>query len=139
MASIGLAASDPMGLWAFASHIRTITVMGTTVRLLAPTVPTGRGASDPMGLRSFAGHISANNRRGDGEQGPKLNHLTVAVRMSALGGTGISPSTIQQPSTSVPCRTSPSAFIQAWSASVYFPTYSAEESGHETSGVSVHR
>jgi hypothetical protein len=57
MASIGLAASDPMGLWEFASHIRAITVIGTTVRLVAPTVPTERGALDPMALRSFAGHI----------------------------------------------------------------------------------
>ena len=61
MASIGLAASDPMVLWEFASHIRAITVIGITVRLVAPTVPTGRGASDPTGLRSFAGHINGNN------------------------------------------------------------------------------
>ena len=50
-------ASAPMGLWEFANHIRTITVMGTTVRLVAPTVPTEPGVSDPMALRSFAGHI----------------------------------------------------------------------------------
>jgi hypothetical protein len=53
--------SAPMGLSEFASHIRTITVMGTTVRLIAPTDPIVRGASDPMGLRSSAGHISGNN------------------------------------------------------------------------------
>ena len=51
----------PNGVWGFASHTRTVTVMGTTVRLVAPTGPTERGASDPMGLRSSAGHISGNN------------------------------------------------------------------------------
>ena len=51
-------ASAPMGLWGFASHTRTVTVIGTTVRLVVPTDPTERGASDLMGLRSFAGHIS---------------------------------------------------------------------------------
>jgi hypothetical protein len=50
-----------MGLWEFANHIRTITVMGTTVRLVARTDPTERGASDPMGLRSSAGRISGNS------------------------------------------------------------------------------
>jgi hypothetical protein len=54
-------ASAPMGLWEFARHIRTITVMGTTVRLVVPTDPTERGASDHMGLRSSAGPISGNN------------------------------------------------------------------------------
>jgi hypothetical protein len=55
-------ASAPMGLWEFARHIRTTTVMGTTtVRLVAPTGPTERGASDHMGLRSSAGPISGNN------------------------------------------------------------------------------
>jgi hypothetical protein len=54
-------ASVPMGLWEFARHIRTITVMGTTVRLVAPTGPTERGASDLTGLRSSADHISGNN------------------------------------------------------------------------------
>lgn len=63
MGSIGRGASDPMGLWEFANHIRTITVMGTTVRLVALTVPIGRGASDPMGRRSFADHISENKHR----------------------------------------------------------------------------
>jgi hypothetical protein len=47
-----------MGLWEFASNIRIVTVMGTTVRLVAPTGLTERGASDPMGLRSSAGHTS---------------------------------------------------------------------------------
>jgi hypothetical protein len=41
----------PMGLWEFARLIRTTTVMGTTVRLVAPTAPTERGASGLMGLR----------------------------------------------------------------------------------------
>ena len=54
---IGLGVSAPTGLWEFATHIRTITVIGTTVRLVAPTVPTERDVSDPMALRSFAGHI----------------------------------------------------------------------------------
>jgi hypothetical protein len=61
MESIERGVSDPMGLWEFASHIRIITVMDTTVRSIAPTGPTERGASDPMGLRSSAGHISGNN------------------------------------------------------------------------------
>jgi hypothetical protein len=76
MASIGLAASDPMGLWEFASHIRGITVIGTRVRLVAPTVPTERGASDRMGLRSFAGHIDptteARRARGPAGMGDRL-------------------------------------------------------------------
>ena len=54
-------ASAPMGLWEFTRHIRTITVMGTTVRLVVPTDPTERGASDHMGLRSSAGHIRGDN------------------------------------------------------------------------------
>ena len=40
--------------------IRTVTVMGTTVRLIAPMARTERGVSDPMGLRSSAGHIRSN-------------------------------------------------------------------------------
>ena len=64
-------ASAPMGLWEFARHIRTITVMGTTVRLVVPTDLTERGASDLMGLRSSAGHISCNNPRGSGENEPQ--------------------------------------------------------------------
>ena len=54
-------ASVPMGLWEFTRHIRTITVMGTTIRLVVPTDPTERGASDHTGLRSSAGPISGNN------------------------------------------------------------------------------
>jgi len=54
-------ASAPMGLWEFASHIRTVTDMGTTVRLVAPMAPTERAASDLMEVRSSAGHISGNN------------------------------------------------------------------------------
>ena len=61
MECIGLGAWDPMGLWESVNHIRTTTVMGTTVRLVAPTVPTGQGALDPMAARSFAGHISSKN------------------------------------------------------------------------------
>jgi hypothetical protein len=76
MASIGLAASDPMGLWEFVSHIRGITVIGTRVRLVAPTVPTERGASDRMGLRSFVGHIDptteARRARGPAGMGDRL-------------------------------------------------------------------
>jgi hypothetical protein len=60
MGSIGLGASAPTGLWEFASHIRTITVIGTTVQLVALMAPTGQGALDPMAERSFAGHISSN-------------------------------------------------------------------------------
>ena len=52
-------ASAQMGPWVFARHIRTITVMGTTVRLVVLMDPTERGASDPMGLRSSAGPIRA--------------------------------------------------------------------------------
>lgn len=59
MGSIGLDASAPTGLWECASHTRAITVISTTVRLVAPTVPTGLGASDPMAAWSFAGHISS--------------------------------------------------------------------------------
>jgi hypothetical protein len=65
-------ASAPMGLWEFARHIRTITVMGTTVRLVAPTGPTEQDASDPMGLRSSAGHISGNNPGAAASREPKL-------------------------------------------------------------------
>ena len=54
------------GLWEFASHIRAITVIGTTVRLVAPTVPTERDVSDPMALRSFAGHINGDKPCGSG-------------------------------------------------------------------------
>ena len=79
-------ASAPMGLWEFARHIRTITVMGTTVRLVAPTGPTERGASDPMGLRSSAGHIRSNIRRAAASKEPQLGKemAVVAVRMSGL-------------------------------------------------------
>ena len=45
-----------------ASHIRTVTVIGTTLRLVAPTVRTERGVSDPMVPRSSAGHISGGNQ-----------------------------------------------------------------------------
>src|SRR5947209_6495029 len=44
----GRDAWDRMGLWECASHIRTVTVIGTIVRLVAPTVRTGRGVLDPM-------------------------------------------------------------------------------------------
>ena len=57
MGCIGLGASAPTGLWEFASHTRVITVMGITVRLLAPMAPTGQGVLDPMAAQSFAGHI----------------------------------------------------------------------------------
>lgn len=53
---------DRMGLWECASHIRTVTVIGTTLRLVAPTVHTERGVSDPMVPRSSAGHISGGNQ-----------------------------------------------------------------------------
>jgi len=65
-------ASAPMGLWEFARHIRTITVMGTTIRLVVPTDPTERGASDPMGLRSFGGHISGDNPAAAASKEPQL-------------------------------------------------------------------
>ena len=65
----------PNGVWGFASHTRTVTVMGTTVRLVAPTGPTERGASDPMGLRSFAGHISGNNSGAAASKEPQLEGL----------------------------------------------------------------
>jgi hypothetical protein len=92
-------ASAPMGLWEFARHIRTTTVMGTiTVRLAAPTVPTERGASDLMGLRSSADHISGNNLEAAASKERQLEGLAVvAVRMSALVGAAISQSTIQGP------------------------------------------
>ena len=61
-----------MGLWEFANHILTITVMGTTVRLVAPTVPTEPGASDPMAARSFTGHISSKNPDGAWWQEPQV-------------------------------------------------------------------
>ena len=64
-----------MGLWEFARHIRTITVMGTTVRLVAPTGPTERGASDPMGLRSSAGHIRSSIRRAAASKEPQLEEF----------------------------------------------------------------
>ena len=54
-------ASAPMGLSEFARHIRTTTVMGTTIRLVVPTDLTERGASDLTGLRSFGGHIRGDN------------------------------------------------------------------------------
>ena len=92
-------ASAPMGLWEFARHIRTVTVMGTTVRLVAPTGPTERGASDHMGLRSSAGPISGNNSGAAASREPKLGKemAVVAVRISALVGAAISQSTIQKP------------------------------------------
>ena len=65
-------ASAPMGLWEFARHIRTITVMGTTVRLVVPTDPTERGASDHMGLRSFGGHIRGDNPAAAASKEPQL-------------------------------------------------------------------
>ena len=65
-------ASAPMGLWGFANHTRTVSVMGTIVRLVAPTVPTERAASDPMGLRSSAGHISGNNSGEAASKEPQL-------------------------------------------------------------------
>ena len=65
-------ASAPMGLWEFARHIRTITVMATTIRLVVPTDPTERGASDPMGLRSFGGHISGDNPAAAASKEPEL-------------------------------------------------------------------
>jgi hypothetical protein len=57
----GRDAWDRMGLWEFASHIRTITGIGTTARLVAPTVLTKQGVSDPMVVRSSAGHTRDNN------------------------------------------------------------------------------
>jgi hypothetical protein len=89
---------DPNGVWEFARHIRTITVMGTTVRLVVPTAPTERGASDPMGLRSSAGHISGKTPRAAASKEPQLvDRAVVAVRMSGSVGAAISQSTIQQP------------------------------------------
>jgi hypothetical protein len=78
--------SAPMGLWEFARHIRTITVMGTTIRLVVPTDLTERGASDHMGLRSSAGPISGNNSGAAASREPKLGKemAVVAVRMSSL-------------------------------------------------------
>jgi hypothetical protein len=93
-------ASVPMGLWEFTRHIRTITVMGTTIRLVVPTDPTERGASDHMGLRSSAGPISGNNSGAAASREPKLGKemSVVAVRMSGLiGAAAISQSTIQEP------------------------------------------
>jgi hypothetical protein len=79
-------ASAPMGLWEFARHIRTITVMGTTVRLAVPTDHTERGASDLTGLRSFGGHIRGDNPAAAASKEPKLGKemAVVAVRMSGL-------------------------------------------------------
>jgi hypothetical protein len=79
-------ASVPMGLWEFTRHIRTITVMGTTIRLVVPTDPTERGASDHMGLRSSAGPISGNNSGAAASREPKLGKemAVVAVRISGL-------------------------------------------------------
>ena len=68
-------APAPMGLWGFANHTRTVTVMGTIVRLVAPTVPTGRGASDRMAAQSFAGHINSKNPDGAWWQEPLLKFL----------------------------------------------------------------
>ena len=65
-------ASVPMGLWEFTRHIRTITVMGTTIRLVVPTDPTEPAASDPMGLRSSAGPISGNNSGAAASKEPQL-------------------------------------------------------------------
>src|SRR5207248_3686959 len=65
-------ASAPMGLWGCVRHIHTATVMGTTVRLVAPTGPTERGASDPMGLLSSADHINGNNSGAWASREPQL-------------------------------------------------------------------
>jgi hypothetical protein len=54
-------ASAPMGLWEFASHIRTVTGMGTTIRLVALTVLTERGASAQWGC----GRHRSDGRRKD--------------------------------------------------------------------------
>jgi hypothetical protein len=79
-------ASAPMGLWEFANHIRIVTVMGTTVRLVAPTAPTEPGASDLMGLPSSGGHISGKNSGAAASREPKLGKEigVVAVRVSGL-------------------------------------------------------
>jgi hypothetical protein len=45
---IGLDASAPMGLWEFASRIRTITLIGSAVRLVALMAPTEQPALAPM-------------------------------------------------------------------------------------------
>ena len=68
--------------WEFARHIRTVTVMGTTVRLVVPTDPTERGASDHMGLRWSGGPISGNNSGASASREPKLGKemAVVAVR-----------------------------------------------------------
>jgi hypothetical protein len=71
-----------MGLWEFASHIRAITVIGTTVQLVAPTEPTERGASDPMGLRSSAGHISGNS---SGFRAANRHRPSAAVQITWTG------------------------------------------------------
>jgi hypothetical protein len=56
MGSTGLGASAPTGLSEFASHIHTITVIGTTGRLVALMAHTGQAVLDPMGRQLFAGH-----------------------------------------------------------------------------------
>jgi hypothetical protein len=63
------------GCGSFASHIRTVTVMGTTVRLVAPTAPTEPGVSDLMGLPSFGGHISGNNSGAAASREPQLEGI----------------------------------------------------------------
>jgi hypothetical protein len=78
-------ASVPMGLWEFTRHIRTITVMGTTIRLVVPTDPTERGASDHMGLRSSAGPISGNNSGAAASREPKLGKEMAVVAVRILG------------------------------------------------------
>jgi hypothetical protein len=93
-------ASVPMGLWEFTRHIRTITVMGTTIRLVVPTDPTERGASDHMGLRSSAGPISGNNSGAAASREPKLRKGNGGGRRADFGfdPCGGSPrTTIQQP------------------------------------------
>jgi hypothetical protein len=76
----------PNGAVGVRKPTRTITVMGTTVRLVVPTDPTERGVSDPMGLRSSAGHISGKNSRAAASREPKLGKemAVVVVRMSGL-------------------------------------------------------
>ena len=92
-------ASAPMGLWEFASHTRTTTVMDTTtVRLVVPTDLTERGASDLTGLRSFGGHIRGDNPAAAASKEPQLVGIwRWSPRVSAFIGAAISQSTIQQP------------------------------------------
>jgi hypothetical protein len=79
-----------MGLWEFARHIRTTTVMGTTVRLVAPTALTERGASDLTGLRSFGGHIRGDNPAAAASKEPQLVGIwRWSPRVSAFVGAAI--------------------------------------------------